>query len=223
MTGLVTLATPDRGSVQVKVTVTGPKLPPKMSGGGLRWPVMVGLARSMLMLPTVAEAVFPAMSVQVPITDCPAPSADTVEELEYDATPDRPSVHAKLTVTATLFQPLAFAEGDLEPVMVGSVLSMLILETVAEALFPARSVTNPVTDCPKPSLDGLVGGLQKATPERESKQVKLTVALLLTHPLAFGEGEREPVMVGEVRSMLILVAVVLAELPALSVQLPVTD
>ena len=69
MTGLVTLATPDRASVQVKVTVTGPKLPPKMSGGGLRWPVMVGLARSMLILLSVTLPVLPARSTQVPVMD----------------------------------------------------------------------------------------------------------------------------------------------------------
>ncbi len=202
--------------MHVKLTVTVLLFQPLALGKGDPAPVMVGGVMSMLILPTVTLDMFPATSVQVPVTDCPEPSPDRVDGTEVELTPDRASVHEKLMVTATLFQPPAFAEGD-------GVLSILMLETVAEALFPARSVTNPVTDCPKPSLDGLVGGLQKATPERESKQVKLTVALLLTHPVAFGEGEREPVMVGEVRSMLILVAVVLAELPALSVQLPVTD
>ncbi len=209
--------------MHVKLTVTVLLFQPLALGKGDPAPVMVGGVMSMLILPTVTLDMFPATSVQVPVTDCPEPSPDRVDGTEVELTPDRASVHEKLMVTARLFQPPAFAEGDGDPVMVGSVLSILMLETVAEALFPARSVTNPVTDCPKPSLDGLVGGLQKATPERESKQVKLTVALLLTHPIAFGEGEREPVMVGEVRSMLILVAVVLAELPALSVQVPVTD
>ena len=209
--------------MQVKTTVTVLLFQPLAFGKGDPAPVMLGGVVSMLILPTVAEYVFPATSVQVPVTDSPEPSADRVDGAEVELTPDRASVHEKLTVTATLFQPLAFAEGDLDPVMVGGVLSILMLETVAEALFPARSVTNPVTDSPRPSLAGLVGGLQKATPESASKHVKSTVALLLTHPLAFGEGEREPVMVGGVRSMLILIAVVVAELPARSVQLPATD
>ncbi len=68
--------------------------------------------------------------------------------MECEATPDSESVHVKLTVTVLLFQPLAFAEGDLEPVMVGGVLSMLMLITVAEALFPALSAQIPASDWP---------------------------------------------------------------------------
>jgi len=105
----------------------------------------------------------------------------------------------------------------------GTVLSMLMLDTVSVALFPARSVTSPVTEIPNPSPGGTAGGEQYATPDRESAQVKLTVAVLLTHPFELGDGARRPVMVGAVRSMFTFVWEVFAEFPALSVQDPCTD
>ena len=90
-------------------------------------------------------------------------------------------------------------------------------------MFPARSVTSPVIDNPKPSPDGAAGGEQYATPESESAHVKLTVAVLFTQPFAFGEGLRTPVIVGGVTSMFRLASVVLAVFPARSVQVPWTD
>ncbi len=147
MTGLVTLATPDRGSVQVKVTVTGPKLPPKMSGGGLRRPVMVGGVRSTLMLLSVAPAVLPARSTQFPVMDWAAPSAKVTGDGVL-ATPERVSEQVKLTVTGSLFQPYVLGWTFLELVTLGGVRSIFIPVTEAEALFPALSVHVPAADCP---------------------------------------------------------------------------
>ncbi len=58
-----------------------------------------------------------------------------------------------MTVTLTLFHPNTLARGDLDPVMVGAVLSMLIPPIVKDTLFPALSTHKPVRDCPAPSED----------------------------------------------------------------------
>lgn len=99
----------------------------------------------MLIPLTMAEALLPALSVQVPVMDCPAPSVLSVVELGEELTPESASVHVKLTVTGPLFQPKAFGPGLAEPVMTGGVLSILTPLTVKDAEFPARSVAAPVT------------------------------------------------------------------------------
>jgi len=58
-------------------------------------------------------------------------------------------------------------------------------------------------------------------PEPESAQVKVTVTFELFQPLAFGTGKALAVIVGGVRSILI-VSAALAVFPALSVQVAVT-
>ncbi len=141
-------ATPDRASEQVKLTVTGSLFQPYRLGWTFLELVMLGGVRSIFIPIIVAEFVFPALSVQIPATDFPWPSADRANGLEDEATPDKESVHAKLTVTVLLFQPLALAEGDLLPIMVGGVRSMFMLPTVTRAVFPALSVQVPVTDWP---------------------------------------------------------------------------
>lgn len=128
----------------------------------------------------------------------------------------------KLTVTGPLFQPSALA-GVLELEMLGEVLSILILPTVNDAVLPAMSVTEPMTDCTAPSPLSVVSALQNATPDRESAQLKLTVTFPLFQPLALGPGLREPLIVGRVRSMFIGPIVAEATFPALSAQAPVTD
>ncbi len=107
--------------------------------------------------------------------------------------------------------------------MLGDVLSTLTLPTVNDAVLPAMSVTEPVTDCAAPSLLSVVGALQNATPDRESAQLKLTVTFPLFQLLALGLGLLEPVIVGRVRSMFIGPMVVEATFPALSAQAPLTD
>jgi hypothetical protein len=106
---------------------------------------MLGGVRSMLMGVCVELAEFPALSRHVPVADCPPPSPRVVGGGELN-TPERASVQVKVTVTATLFQPLEFGLTDLELVITGGVLSMLIAETVAEPLFPALSVQVALLD-----------------------------------------------------------------------------
>ncbi len=68
-----------------------------------------------------------------------------------------------------------------------------------------------------------MGKVTLKTPDRESEQVKLTVTGTLFQPLGLGAMDLELEMIGEVKSMLTPLSVVLAELPARSRQLPVTD
>ncbi len=52
------------------------------------------------------------------------------------ATPESASVQLNVTVTLPLFHPKEFGDGDLEPVITGGVLSILIV-TEAELVRPA--------------------------------------------------------------------------------------
>jgi len=71
-----------------------------------------------------------------------APSVETVIGDGQLATPESESLHAKVTVTLELFQPLAFGAGDGVAVIVGGVLSMFTLTLVLDML-PALSVAVP--------------------------------------------------------------------------------
>src|SRR4030042_1429384 len=105
--------------------------------------------------------------------------------------------------------------------MAGSVLSMLTPLTVAEAELPALSVAVPVTNWPAPSDETVVFGVTAATPDNTSLAVKLTMTSLLFQPLALAPGVREPLILGFVLSMLMLLILVKADvLPALSVAVP---
>ena len=62
-------ARPDSASEQVKLTVTLVLFQPLPLAAGLWDAVILGAVLSMLMPPTVAEAVLPALSVAVRVTD----------------------------------------------------------------------------------------------------------------------------------------------------------
>src|SRR5437867_3243559 len=100
----------------------------------------------MLMPSAEASAlVLPALSVHVPLADCPVPSALSVAMDVHEAIPDKVSAPLKVTVTLVLFHPFAFAAGDAVALAVGAVLSMLMPVAEAEALeFPALSVQVPL-------------------------------------------------------------------------------
>src|SRR5437763_6109024 len=93
----------------------------------------------MLMPLTVAEAVLPALSLAVPVTDCAAPSLVRIVGPAQLATAESASAQVKLTVTSLLFQPAAFAAGDAAPVIVGGVLSTRIPRCAEVAELPATS------------------------------------------------------------------------------------
>src|SRR5690349_12556567 len=110
-----------------------------MSDGRLR----EGAVLSMLMPLCVFEAVLPARSAQVPVTDNPAPSVERVWLTVLFTGPETESEHAQLAVTFVLFQP--FALGAVRPlkVMPGFVLSSLIVKGEALPMRPAWLVQEP--------------------------------------------------------------------------------
>src|SRR5882672_10630764 len=105
-------------------------------------PAITGGVLSMLIPLTVADAVFPARSWQLPLTCWFAPSA--VRPVGAgglsEARPESASEQAKLTATFVLFQPFAFAEGVREPLIEGGVLSILIGNVCASSTLPAKSL-----------------------------------------------------------------------------------
>ncbi len=136
------------------------------------------------MLVTVAAAELPAWSTQIPLTDW-APSVSKTVGVDREPTPESVSVQVNETVTLALFHPNEFAPGDLEPLMTGTVRSMLMLVSVVLAALSARSVQFPVTDWPLPS-PRVVGDEKLDTPERASEQAKLMVTGTLFHPFMLG-------------------------------------
>src|SRR5919199_1012480 len=116
---------PDRLSVPVSVTWTGPRYQPLSSGAG-----------------TPAAVVLPAASLAVPLTLWLAPSASVCGAGQV-AIPDRLSAQVKPTVTSALYQPLALAARSAAALMVGAVLSMLT-RTGSLAVLPALSTALPL-------------------------------------------------------------------------------
>src|SRR5919202_1288134 len=102
------------------------------------------------MFETVVDALLPATSEQLPDADWFAPSFESVTGPLELATPDVSSVQTNETVTAWLVQsPLVYAFPSAvfaTATRCGAALSMLMFATVADAEFPARSLTVPVTD-----------------------------------------------------------------------------
>src|SRR5688572_18527934 len=95
------------------------------------------------MLPRLAPAVLPALSWQVPFAVWPSASAVFVSETVAASTPDSESAQSQTTVTSVLFQPFALAGVRLFSAIVGAPVSMLIPDTEAPAVLPARSVHVP--------------------------------------------------------------------------------
>jgi len=135
----LTVETPDNESDTLPVTVIADVETVAPFPGDVT--LSTGGVLSMLNV-TDADAVFPATSVAVPGICWLEPSVDTVTGDGQLATPDSASLHAKVTVTLELFQPLAFGGGEGVAVIVGGVLSMLNL-TLALAVLPALSVAVP--------------------------------------------------------------------------------
>src|SRR5271168_3163224 len=127
---------------------------------------MVGGVLSRLTM-TLAVAVLPALSVAVPLMVWFAASVETTMGAGQTAMPEPESEHVKVTVTLELFQPLALGAGAATAVIVGGVLS-IFTDSVAEAVLPALSVTEPVTGV-VPSVATVTGaGQVPAMPESAS-------------------------------------------------------
>ena len=136
---------------------------------------MVGGVRSMLNGGLVADAVFPARSVAVPVTVWFAPSVETVWSVGQIATPEPASSHAKRTVTGLLTQPFAFGGGLSAKLMLGAVRSIPNDVLVTDAVLPAVSVAVPLTVKFDPSLVITWSPEQLAMPDPESLHVKWAV------------------------------------------------
>src|SRR5580765_5208240 len=216
-------STPDKPSVAEKLTVTLELFQPCAFAEGDAAAEATGAVLSMLMPETLAEAEFPARSVQLRLTCCDAPSVETTAAGSHVWTPERPSVAATLTVTSVLFQPCAFASGARDPVTSGAVLSILTTGETKLALLPARSVTLTLPETEEPSALSTSGLaiLVASTPDRLSDAVKAKWTSLLFQPLTLAAGLAPPKLSdGAVLSMLMPERLAGALFPALSTQLP---
>src|SRR5712691_460362 len=92
---------------------------------------------------TLVDAVFPALSVAVPLNVWFAPSVVTLMVAGQLAVPESVSVHAKATVAGNLTTPLTGA-GVTVAVTPGFVLSIFSV-TEADAWLPLASAAVPVT------------------------------------------------------------------------------
>ena len=202
-------------SVAAAPTATSPKS--RLGGSRARGCGVSGVL-SMLTV-TVADARWPALSTAMPVNDRLATSVVTSIGGGHEATPEVVSLHSKRMVTLVSFQPSAPGGGEIEPTMVGGVLSMLSV-AVAVAPLPARSVAAPLTFWSPPSVVAVTGGGQATTPESASLQAKLTVTSPEFQPLALAAGNREAISEGDVLSTL-SVTLAVAVLPAWSLAVPV--
>jgi hypothetical protein len=150
-----------------------------------------------MLMVTLADEIFPALSTAEPAAIWPAASALSVAGAVHVAIPDSVgwSWQLKVTVTAALFQPKLFAGGTALAAMVGGVLSRLMLIDV-EAEFPARSVAVPLITWFAPSVLTVTDGGQDATPEVLSEQVKVTTTLELFQPKLSAAGAAEADITG---------------------------
>src|SRR6266545_2548876 len=192
---------PESASEHAQATVTSPAYQPAALAPVVGAPLRTGATLSMLTGPTVALAVLSALSVAAPTRDWSAPSSVRVVVPGQLLMLDSSSAQVKLTVTAVLFQPLAFAAGLRTPAIVGAFLSSL---TVAEppAVLPSRSVALDVLVTPAVfavtfSVAG-VGPL--ATPAPASVALQVIVTLALFQPAPFAAGASAAVTVGPVLS-----------------------
>src|SRR6266511_427548 len=192
---------PESASEQAQPMVTSPEYQPAALALVVGVPLRTGATLSMLTGPTVALAMLSALSVAVPSRDWPAPSSASVVVPVQLLMPDNASAQVKLTVTAVLFHPLAFAAGLRPPAIVGAVLSSLTA-TEPLAVLPSRSVALDVlvTAAVLAVTLSVAGVGPLATPAPTSVALQVIVTLALVQPAAFGAGESAAVTVGPVLS-----------------------
>jgi|SRR5689334_8297757 len=207
-------ATPDRPSLQVKVTVAETAVTnPFASGAGETAAVTTGGVLSSLIV-RLALAVCAEASVTVPLTLWFAPSTLIVCGAGH-CSGGTPPEHRNETVTSELFHPAAFG-GGAGLALIANGESCTLSVTLVEAVFPALSVAVPLNTWPAPAVLTVMGDGQLSVPESASLQVNVMVAGAVTTPFEPGSGETAAVMVGAVSSMLSVV-LALAVCPAASV------
>jgi hypothetical protein len=156
--GDVKLATPERLSVQAKVTVTGVLFQLAPLAAGEEVAVIVGGVSSKL---TVAQAfaVRPLVSTALPQIDWLAACVLTTIGDWQLAMGFVPGVHVKVTVTLVSFQPLALGAGETEAVIDGGTdaavgVRVIVAEADADAFAWLVAVT--VTVCCVVMVEGAV-------------------------------------------------------------------
>src|ERR671922_843221 len=168
-------------SLPWKVTVTAWLCQPFASGARAE-PVAPGAVASYFSA-SDAGAVFPALSLHVPLTVVPAVSGPAyVASGEQESTPDVPSVPVKPPWSAWLYQPFASTPRDGVAVADGGVLSILnVFETVeTPPSLSARQVSSvPVVfvvsvTVLQPDVERMI--------DSGSTTVQLTVTLLVYQP-----------------------------------------
>jgi hypothetical protein len=142
VTGEGQMATPDKLSVQVKVTVAETAVTnPLAFGAGETAAATMGGVLSRLMEMLVL-AVCAAASVTVPLIAWFAPSVDTVCVAGH-CSGGTPPAQRNDTVTSELFHPAALAEGAALS-LTDSAACCTLNVTLVEAVFPALSVAVPL-------------------------------------------------------------------------------
>ena len=138
-------AIPDKASVQVNLAVTFELFHLAALAAGVSVVVTTGAVLSSL---TIIEtlAVFPALSVAVPLTVWLAICVLTVTGAVHVAIPDVLSAQVNVTTTLLLFQPAALGAGCATPVIVGRSVSVPTILTEIEELAGPRTVTVMVLD-----------------------------------------------------------------------------
>src|SRR5690349_20944861 len=121
---------------------------------------MVGAVTSTLRCMIEVEALLPALSIALPGSVWLAPSPTSTGAVQL-ATPERLSPQVNVTVglpVLMLYQPVGAGEtGAMLALIVGGVLSMLMLLTVALELLPATSVQLVLRDWSVPSAETTCG------------------------------------------------------------------
>src|SRR5207247_1909904 len=120
----VQLATPERASSHVKVTLTSPLFQPDELAAGVREPLTCGGVVSSLITVDV-DAVSPAPFVAEQVRVRPAVSTATVTGSQpvEEAMPDSGSASVQVTVTGCRCHPAAFGSDESEAVIAGGVSS----------------------------------------------------------------------------------------------------
>ena len=159
---------------------------------------MIGAVVSILIAEVVSDLALPARSLtdRVLVRFAPSPLIVVSTGTVAGSTPDSPSVAVQWIMTSPRYQPAAFGAVVGVPASVGAVLSMLIPETVVDALLSAVSVAVPDAVWLAPSEDFVTGPVHDFTPDVPSVQLNVTTTLPLFHPFAFAAGVREPAIDG---------------------------
>ena len=210
------------GSEPAQLIDSGALYQPAPLAGRLGLATVVGACVSYLTTKVPVE-LFPARSVQLPLTDVPFVSGPLYGSAEsQDAIPEVASLPCQPTERGALNQPFALGAGVGEAWVVGGVESYL-RRTSSEELFPALSVQLPVTVVPLVSGPLKSSwGRHEAIPEPPvSEPLQVIESGLRYQAAAFGGRLTLATLVGACVSYLTMNG---SEelLPAMSVHVPLT-